>query len=58
MATLGAVSTRLVIEMGLCFLLTNQTSDPVEAQAPDESCFVAVVAQDPIGVAERGFENH
>jgi hypothetical protein len=31
-----------------------ERSDAVETQAPDESCFVAVVAQDPVGVAERG----
>lgn len=32
----------------------NQGSDAVQAEAPDESRFVAVVAQDPVGVAEGG----
>lgn len=31
-----------------------ERSDAVQAEAPDESRFVAVVAQDPIGVAEGG----
>jgi hypothetical protein len=32
----------------------DQRSDSVQAKAPDESGFVAVVAQDPVGVAEGG----
>ena len=32
----------------------HEGSDAVQAEAPDESRFVAVVAQDPVGVAERG----
>ena len=32
----------------------DERSDAVQAQAPDESRFVAVVAQDPVGVAEGG----
>jgi hypothetical protein len=32
----------------------DQRSDAVQAEAPDESCFVAVVAQDPVCVAEGG----
>jgi len=41
-----------MVGMGLFFLLTNQTTDSVEAQAPNESCFVAVVAQDPVSVTK------
>jgi hypothetical protein len=41
---LPVISTCWVIGTGLYPLLTNQTSDSVEAQAPDECCFVAVVA--------------
>lgn len=32
----------------------HQRSNAVQAEAPDESRFVAVVAQDPVGVAEGG----
>lgn len=32
----------------------DEGSDAVQAEAPDESRFVAVVAQDPVGVAEGG----
>ena len=32
----------------------HERSDAVQAETPDESRFVAVVAQDPVGVAEGG----
>lgn len=32
----------------------NQRADAVQAEAPDEARLVAVVPQDPVGVAERG----
>ncbi|KAI3478877.1 hypothetical protein L1887_59112 [Cichorium endivia] len=31
----------------------DKRADAVQAQSPDESCFVAVMAQNPVGVAER-----
>ncbi|KAH9844601.1 hypothetical protein Tdes44962_MAKER07240 [Teratosphaeria destructans] len=32
----------------------NQGADAVQGEAPDEDGFEAVVAEDPVGVAERG----
>lgn len=32
---------------------SDQSSDTVQAKAPDEDGFVAEVSQDPVGMAER-----